>query len=382
VVHFCVDHLGVSLGEPIRIALYDPHPAISAIWNAPPQARPLAEVVDELLDVLSRPEELRAAGSWSYSATAIGPPRPISLEQSSCAEVIDSFFQPLRPRERRMVEMRYGPLDGTGATLAEIGSEFGLTRERVRQILHACLQRLSADAELRRRRLLTEFLLEITERAGGLIHERDLARAACVRLAPPHPECGPFLRTLLETDPRTVSAGRGVWASANVSLESVASLRECFRAALRAAGKPLHREELLHASHNGREHPDSLLLGCLKTDERLWCQDGERFGLIEWQWLLPETQDDYVYLSLRAAGRPRHYLWITDYVNTLVAAGCEVTAREIHSTLLERSDRFLRVREGTYGLLEWSSPGGQRSDAPAGSGQADASARSSREASG
>ena len=42
VVHFCVDHLGVGPSHPIRVALYDPHPAISAVWNAPPQARTYA----------------------------------------------------------------------------------------------------------------------------------------------------------------------------------------------------------------------------------------------------------------------------------------------------------------------------------------------------
>jgi hypothetical protein len=352
VVHFCVDHLGVNVAHPIRLALYDPHPAVVAIWNTPPQPRRLGEVVDELLDVLSRPEELRAAGAWAYSATAIGPPRPISLDAVSLEEVIDTFFQPLRARERRMVELRYGPLDGPGATLAEIGAEFGLTRERVRQILHVCLRRLVTEGERRRRQSLTAFIGEVIERAGGLILERDLAAALRQRLLPPHPECGAFLRVLLEAEAESVAAGRGVWASATVPLDEVAALRETFRAALRAAGQPLHRDALLGATGNGRAYAHAFLLGCLRTDERLAPGDGDRFGLVEWEWLLPHTLDDYIYLALRAAGRPRHYLWITEYVNSLVAAGSEVTPREIHTALLERTERFRRVREGTYGLVE------------------------------
>jgi Sigma-70, region 4/Bacterial RNA polymerase, alpha chain C terminal domain len=366
-VHFCVDHLGVGVAHPIRLALYDPHPAVVAVWNTPPQPRRLGDVVDELLDVLSRPEELRAAGVWCYSARAIGPPRQISLDAVSLEEVIDSFFQPLQARERRMVELRYGPLDGAGATLAEIGAEFGLTRERVRQILYASLLRLATEGERRRRQILTAFLSGVIERAGGLILERDLVAAIRQRLLPPYPDCGAFLRAFLDAEPGCMAAGRAVWATADVSLDEVAALRETFRAALRAAGQPLHRDELLGISTNGSGYAPAFLLGCLVTDERLSQRDGDRFGLVEWEWLLPHSLDDYIYLALRAADRPRHYLWITEYVNSLVAAGAEVTSREVHSALLERTERFQRVREGTYGLVEaGSSPAPAASARPRG----------------
>src|SRR5262249_23192675 len=162
----------------------------------------------------------------------IGPPRPIVLEAASFVEVIDGFFHLLRGRERRMLEMRYGPLDGGGATLAEIGAEFGLTRERVRQILHVSLQRIASDGERRRRLALTEFVRAVIERVGGLIRERDLVAELRNRLLPPYVEAGPFVRTLLEAETGWVPAGHGVWASAEVSLVVVAALRESFRRVL------------------------------------------------------------------------------------------------------------------------------------------------------
>jgi hypothetical protein len=304
------------------------------------------------LELLSRPEELRAAGSWSYSARTIGPPRPIRLDDASLADVIDGFFQPLRPRERRMVDMRFGSLQLGGATLAEIGAEFGLTRERVRQILQVSLQRLAADTEQQRRRHLAQFVAETVEGAGGLMRETDLAAALRARLQPPHPECGPFLRAFLASEPEYRSLGHGVWAIATVSLEAVAELRVHLRTAVRDAGRPLHRAELLAAGRNGGAHGEAFILSCLRTDDRLCSRDGERYGLVEWEWLVPRTLVDYVYLALRSAGRPRHYLWITEYVNSLVPEGQEVSARDIHATLLDRSDWFARVREGTYGLTE------------------------------
>jgi len=40
----------------------------------------------------------------------------------------------LSARERKIVELRFGLLDGHAHTLEEVGVEFGVTRERIRQI--------------------------------------------------------------------------------------------------------------------------------------------------------------------------------------------------------------------------------------------------------
>ncbi|MEK7521944.1 MAG: sigma factor-like helix-turn-helix DNA-binding protein, partial [Patescibacteria group bacterium] len=40
----------------------------------------------------------------------------------------------LSPKERKILEMRHGLEDGVMRTLEEVGKEFGVTRERIRQI--------------------------------------------------------------------------------------------------------------------------------------------------------------------------------------------------------------------------------------------------------
>ena len=40
----------------------------------------------------------------------------------------------LMPREQKIIEMRFGLADGITHTLEETGKEFGVTRERIRQI--------------------------------------------------------------------------------------------------------------------------------------------------------------------------------------------------------------------------------------------------------
>jgi RNA polymerase primary sigma factor len=64
-------------------------------------------------------------------------------------EQIDAVFEELPPREVRILQLRYGLLDGRAYTLEEVGRKMGVTRERVRQIESQALGRLR-NPELRR----------------------------------------------------------------------------------------------------------------------------------------------------------------------------------------------------------------------------------------
>jgi RNA polymerase primary sigma factor len=48
----------------------------------------------------------------------------------------------LPPREARILQLRYGLVDGQVLTLNEVGRKMGVTRERVRQIEAQALNRL------------------------------------------------------------------------------------------------------------------------------------------------------------------------------------------------------------------------------------------------
>ncbi len=57
-------------------------------------------------------------------------------------ENIHEMLQYLSPRERKIIEMRFGLIDGVNHTLEEVGQEFNVTRERIRQIEAKVLQKL------------------------------------------------------------------------------------------------------------------------------------------------------------------------------------------------------------------------------------------------
>jgi RNA polymerase primary sigma factor len=61
-------------------------------------------------------------------------------------DYIDKALATLQPRERLIIEMRNGLLDGHAYTLEEVSREFDLTRERIRQIEVKALRKLRTPA--------------------------------------------------------------------------------------------------------------------------------------------------------------------------------------------------------------------------------------------
>ncbi len=70
------------------------------------------------------------------------PPPDDSATYNLLKEHLEDVLNGLPPREVRILQLRYGLLDGQAYTLEEVGRKMGVTRERVRQIEAQALSRL------------------------------------------------------------------------------------------------------------------------------------------------------------------------------------------------------------------------------------------------
>jgi len=85
-------------------------------------------------------EEDSQLGDFIEDAQAVVPAdaASFSMLQEQLAQVLDGLAE----RERKVIELRFGLEDGHPRTLEEVGREFGVTRERIRQIESKTLAKL------------------------------------------------------------------------------------------------------------------------------------------------------------------------------------------------------------------------------------------------
>ena len=85
-------------------------------------------------------EEDSQLGDFIEDSQAIVPAdaASFSMLQEQLTQVLDGLAE----RERKVIELRFGLVDGHPRTLEEVGREFGVTRERIRQIESKTLAKL------------------------------------------------------------------------------------------------------------------------------------------------------------------------------------------------------------------------------------------------
>ena len=161
-----------------------------------PSAEEIAQAMDlppekvrEILKVAQEPvsletpigeEEDSHLGDFIPDEEASAPSEVASL--SLLREQLFDVMDTLTPREKKVLELRFGLTDGRTRTLEEVGREFGVTRERIRQIEAKALRKLRHQPQQEAERfsqLSTTYLIEESPGTGSQISMADRFRGLC-----------------------------------------------------------------------------------------------------------------------------------------------------------------------------------------------------------
>ena len=154
-------HMGDQINKLLRIS----HKLTQRLGRDPTPAEMADELdipvdkVEHMLDVARRPlslemptddEQDSTLGDFVEDQESPAPPDEVSA--TMLKDLLMEILDDLPPREVKILQMRYGLLDGETYTLQEVGKKMGVTRERVRQIEAQALSRLRHPAHARRLR--------------------------------------------------------------------------------------------------------------------------------------------------------------------------------------------------------------------------------------
>ena len=137
-----IEYIADQVGKPID--------KIEEILQAAPETLSLETPVGE--------EDDSAMGDF-VADESVGSPKREAVRMLM-KEEIDKLLETLNDREKMVLKMRYGILDGKPKTLEEVGQYFGVTRERIRQIEVKALRKLRHPSRSRYLRLLQKLTEE------------------------------------------------------------------------------------------------------------------------------------------------------------------------------------------------------------------------------
>ncbi len=133
---------------------------LSSKLGRKPTTREIAEAMDmtvekvnEIIKIAQKPQSLEAPIGEDSESTSLSDIIPDEFTASPAEMATWSYLKrqineilgTLSDRERKVLELRFGLRDGVARTLEEVGHEFNVTRERIRQIEAKALRRMKSD---------------------------------------------------------------------------------------------------------------------------------------------------------------------------------------------------------------------------------------------
>lgn len=270
---------------------------------------------------------------------------------------LQEVFKPLTPRQQEVVVRRCGLMKSEPETLAEIGSRFSITRERVRQIEAVAMKTLKGEFEAHP--MWGSFVRDARgylEAQGGVAAEAPFLAYCRTRYA----GADTAQLGLLAEATKAFAFCPGDKHFHSFYYVSKASLRDV-RAFLDAWEKffsdkkesvlkgeyGAHLNSFVEGKKLAQAHAESFLAVSKKVHRNPY---GD-VGLAAWPEIKPQTIRDRIYLVLKKESAPAHF---RDIAKKITAAGFDARpalAATVHNELIKDS-RFVLVGRGMYALKE------------------------------
>lgn len=117
---------------------------IASEMGLPPEkVRHIQKISQETVSLeapVGEDEEDSVLGEFIEDEKEVTP--TMSAARALLRDRMDDILTDLSPREKKILDMRFGLTDGITHTLEEVGKEFGVTRERIRQIEAKALEKM------------------------------------------------------------------------------------------------------------------------------------------------------------------------------------------------------------------------------------------------
>jgi len=273
-------------------------------------------------------------------------------------KVIFDMIEEIPERPRSVIIKRFN-LDGEGVrTLDKIGKNYGITRERVRQIETEAISKLKKVG----RKHNIDFIFEYTkikiESQGGVISEEKLIDILFEDES--NGDINKHISLLILSLNDRIKVAKESKAYKKIYYYEVESLDRFKNIVERLETYLLENQsnitfdvmkEILHQDgylNISKEYLKSYLDSNKVVLDNIL---GE-WGHMQWTHIKPRSVRDKAYLTLKKNKKPLHFVDITKKINKIWDSNKKANNQTVHNELI-KDDRFVLVGRGIYALSEW-----------------------------
>lgn len=283
-----------------------------------------------------------------------------SLKTFKPSEIVAEILSVLKERDREILIQRYGLNGNEIKTLAAIGNQHSLTRERVRQIEKDLLKNLRKTGLNKESFIATKELLMSTINEHGRIMAQDSLLQKMGVKSEEDRNAIIFLLYLIEELEDYMHANyKKTWVTILFNKQLLHDFTEESKKILAAEGKPLTSPDFLEKFKatefyklNQAELPDRVILNFLDLAHEIESNVFDQWGLSAWKEIKPKDVGDKAFLVMKNHGKPEHYSVITEMINKAHFDQRTAYKETVHNELI-KDKRFILIGRGIYALSEW-----------------------------
>lgn len=261
-------------------------------------------------------------------------------------EVVFSCPKIKKERERDILFARFG-LKGRPKTLQEIGNEYKITRERVRQVVKNSLNKIKKTCTSKELKECTEIIYKYIKENGGFVTTDSVFNRFANKT--PGQKNGLIFITALSDKIHQSKASQSIkegWQTNSKNAHKIQKISEKIIKTLEDHGEPLPLSDLVKKIKEKEIH----VISALSASNSLMKTKNEMWGLAFWPSINPKSIKEKSKYILKKHGKPMHYHKLSEEVTRF--DNKKVTKQSVHNELIKNKE-FILVGRGLYALLEW-----------------------------
>jgi hypothetical protein len=266
----------------------------------------------------------------------------------------DRMIAGLSERSREIVKKRFGLSSEKGETLEKIGHQYGITRERIRQIISEALKSISEKANQENFLEAEEKIIFTITKNGGIIKESEVIEkfnsdgpeeANAIRF---FASCS---RRIIEMEEKDILEKSWV-LNADIEKEIKKVIAEAQKIIQKEKRLLTDKEIFEKLAVTFPELTQEKAVNYLKVSVRIKKNSFGRWGLSDWMEINPKGTREKVYLILKENKTPLHFTEIAQLIDKFQLGKRKAHPQTVHNELI-KDERFVLIGRGIYALREW-----------------------------